>query len=113
MKTKHTKGEWTIVYPYGEEAYPGIDAIGKHGEGSFSVIILGTKDELCGIQGQTSEERKANAQLIASAPDLLRACTDILRNFELNRDLNGYNITKQEIDAAIGILTRVVKKATE
>lgn len=112
MKTKHTKGNWTIVHPYGVNSFPGIDAIGNYGEGNFSVIILGTKDELSGVQGKNNEEIIANAKLIASAPDLLDACMSLLQNFEINKKYNN-TLTEMELTAGINILTRVIKKATE
>ena len=62
----HTKGEWKIEIPFQEWATQ-IDIFGPKREHIGSVGLFSDK-----------EEQKANAQLIASAPDLLEACKSVL-----------------------------------
>jgi hypothetical protein len=112
MKTKHTKGNWTVVYPYGIEGYPGIDAIGKYREGNFSVIILGTKNELSGIQGIDNEEIKANAKLIASAPELLNTLNDLVEKLSPYIYKLGVKKGFSEL-VALEAAKKAIRKATE
>ena len=68
--SKHTPGPWKVWDGF----YPGIE-----GPNDRSVIIFGDKNENSGVHGgepeeSYSEEREANAHLIAAAPDLLEVC---------------------------------------
>lgn len=64
---RFTAGPWEVVEF--EDCYPGIDAWGH------SIVILGEQrsDNDGGIRGRTSEETRANAQLIAAAPHMVDA----------------------------------------
>jgi len=62
--TKHTPGEW-IIEPY--ENFDQIAILGMDGEGSRVLAVTDNNDL----------EDKANAQLIAAAPDLLEACKHV------------------------------------
>ena len=62
--TKHTQGEWVISETY-------LD-------GCFSTVITketatGERNIICDIWDMDTEEGRANAKLIAAAPDLLKA----------------------------------------
>lgn len=67
MDTKWTPGEWKSYECENISYWPGLDA------GNFSVIIWGDKDTNLGVQGNTLDEARANARLIAAAPDLCEA----------------------------------------
>ena len=63
---KWTPGPW-VVYDFPGTYWPGIDAK------LTSIITWGEFEETNGVQGNSLEEAKANAQLIAAAPDLYEA----------------------------------------
>lgn len=85
MKTKHTPGPWTI------------DDISAEGGGWESIVILSKiqRDDhnfhhVCSVDwggsdddepaiGEISGEDRANARLIAAAPELLEACEGLLQ----------------------------------
>lgn len=71
----HTAGPW-IVEPFRFGAIPqGHQIIGaKSGTGNDTYLAV----VHCGTQQVTQGEGEANAQLIASAPDLLEACKGML-----------------------------------
>ena len=52
-----------------------------------------------------------NRKLIAAAPQLLKTCEILLKNFELNKKF-GTTLNEIELTAGINILTDVIKKAT-
>lgn len=60
----HTPGPWT-TYREGERW--GIEAP------SDSIVVFGDSRDACGVYGKDTEEMKANARLIAAAPDMLEA----------------------------------------
>ena len=97
MKTKHTKGEW-IVYEWKTE---GIDfyhiRIGK----KFTDLIT-TVHRWKGYIDK--RECKANAKLIAAAPELLEACHKAM---ELIRFQN------LEDAPVVDEIEKAIKKATE
>jgi hypothetical protein len=67
---KFTKGVWELAI-HGDEEDPFYDvALGAAQNGQ--IIILD-------IEGHTDEEAKANAYLIAAAPELFRACEKALK----------------------------------
>lgn len=68
----HTPGPWRVFPGH----FPGIDA------NSDSVVLFGRHYEDCGIRGVNEEERLANANLIAAAPDMLAALRDALHTLE-------------------------------
>ena len=73
MNTKHTPGPWRVEWR-GEKERPGIES----DSASLSVVIYEVKsDDDCGIHGRTPDEERANANLIAAAPDLLEVLEDI------------------------------------
>lgn len=67
MTTKHTPGPWESMQNDPVMVRPGIEAPALN----FSVVLFGADDDDGGIRGRTPEEERANARLIAAAPDLL------------------------------------------
>lgn len=99
METKHTKGEWEIE----RQNVEGID-------GAFTFrLISQTEGKIIGriFCGQSNEGR-ANAKLIASAPDLLDAAMQLID--ELN------NVSVEFPEHTWNILNKIeeaIKKATK
>ena len=69
MSAKHTPGPW--------KAFNSINVIGVGNERSD---VAWVRFEECGLMdtARSQEEDKANARLIAAAPDLLRALSDLI-----------------------------------
>ncbi len=90
MKTKHTQEPWLIGANFTEITTSSVE------------IPKGSKSVICYISGlrKTNEEIKANAKLIACAPELLQACIDIYNEPDTD------NGTKR-------FLSIIIKKATE
>lgn len=65
-EAKFTKGPWS-VYAAGERW--GIEADNS----VFSIVIFGDEDDDLGIHGRDIENMKANAHLIAAAPEMYEA----------------------------------------
>ena len=64
---KHSLGPWKVFRPANVEC-PGIDAR------YVTVVCYGeSMTDNAGVQGATLEEARANASLIAAAPDMLAA----------------------------------------
>ncbi|MFA5133116.1 MAG: hypothetical protein WC444_07355 [Candidatus Paceibacterota bacterium] len=63
---KHTQGEWKV---HGVDVY-----VHEKDRDYFCTVAKG------GDYIRTKEEKEANARLIASAPELLKACKDALRD---------------------------------
>ena len=70
---KWTPGKWSVYEDERETYWPGIDA------GRTSIVVWGDQQENNGVQGDTLEEAKANAHLIAAAPDLYEALDRLVR----------------------------------
>lgn len=83
MKTKHTPGPWSIswnTFNGGEEH--GIYANGELDLKGFQIAKV---NYYPGIYNYANEETgKANAKLIAAAPELLRALIDCVENILIN-----------------------------
>lgn len=75
---KHTPGPWSIFSDEPRNYYAGIEADG------FSIVVIGYPDEFddSGVRGRTTDETKANAHLIAAAPELLQALENLLCEYE-------------------------------
>ena len=90
---KHTPGPWEVDLETGE-----INASGA---------VLGTVhrgDDFPCCEEDISEECKANAQLIAAAPDLFAACKEFVRKVECGeaRSVRSYRQMKDAIAKAEG-----------
>lgn len=67
MSGKWTQGKWKPYEVEGQTYWPGIDA------GSKSIVLWGDRTELCGVQGESLEEARANVNLMSAAPDMYKA----------------------------------------
>ncbi len=96
---KHTPGEWVVSKTY-------LD-------GSSSTVItrVSAPDKgttICDIWGMNTEEGKANAKLIAAAPELLGALQELVKTFNpYNQAM--YRFAFEQIKQA----EQAIKKATE
>lgn len=106
---KGTKGEWVVDH------YP--TPLNQMMQANFSVRVNdGVKTPICKLPCSTSEKQsehlisaqEANAQLIASAPELLEALQGMLERFDY-REQSTYSFASKEIDAA----KAAIKKAIE
>jgi len=96
MGTKFTKGEWKV-----SDKYPGALTVESEPHGICTMQI-----------GGFEPEKRANAILIAAAPELLYACESVLSNMRLNAK-HGQMLSQDELNAAINLLDTVIKKATQ
>lgn len=115
MKTKHTKGEWVVYDSIPNQnqnlriktnqllsigVYPAED--GHERAIPLLVAVCGHKD---------NEQSKANAKLIAAAPDLLNAVQLLL--IAINHDEIKVFPNSDNCTDYIKILESAIKKATE
>lgn len=108
MSHKHTPGPWSV---FSEESFgvrPGIEAT----ELDFSVVMFGASDDDAGVRGRTPEEAEANAQLIATAPDMLDALVLILPLAKGYAPEGQTAEAKRTCDAWIAFAEAVIAKAT-
>jgi len=89
METKFTKGEWKVNNDCFTEVH-----------GLTTSEIGNGKEWLAYVRGNTPEERKANAKLIAAAPDLLESLKNAIYIIETKADGFGVNDLKQAIKKA-------------
>lgn len=90
MSTKHTPGPWKLLYTP---------------EGSFEVV---EPHDLCRIVARghgADAEGKANARLIASAPELLAELRELVFQYEALQELDGHK------KAAIKVSTEKARAA--
>ena len=109
MKTKYTKGEWYVR--------PDISI--KKFESKFYVVTDGNKCSECGLGGDHRHicvilesavgiiQAKANAKLIAVAPDLLEVLNEFIHSVEHEGVIRG------RIVDSIKNAKQIIKKATE
>lgn len=81
MSGKWTKGEWKPYEIDGITHWPGIEC------GSTSLVVWGSQMENCGIQGDTLDEARANAHLIAAAPDLYEELENLVNAYQNYEDI--------------------------
>lgn len=86
MPHAHTPGPWTI----NQHEPCTVNAIYRNRENPLPFSI-------CQVFGQNGEEAKANARLIATAPEMLEALQNVLRcaerdDVEKRRDMTGLNV---------------------
>lgn len=72
---KHTKGTWKIE---------------DHQIGSGESHLGGFKTVICELNKHLSDEGKANAKLIAAAPELLEALIEIQKQFNKDGYMTGH-----------------------
>lgn len=107
----HTPDPWTVEDPMGAEVGLSIVQGGlKTYEWEFIATVCQSdaSDERMGRQRFISpEEQAANARLIAAAPALLRALTDILANHETaGAGASIFQCTTQQVEAARAAVAR-------
>lgn len=86
---KHTKGKWTVENIECIASNGGCYVVDKDGEDLAKV---------CGV----NEEAIANANLIASAPEMLEMLKYTLKYFQDNTDLEGLEMYEKLIAKAEG-----------
>ena len=74
IETKFTKGEWIVTTPARSYEIQRIATTAIQKNPNKAPYI-------CDMWGMATEEGKANAKLIAAAPDLLEACINSLKTF--------------------------------
>jgi len=99
MKTKHTPGIWTIEQ--NTDHYPFI--IEKDNN---TIAMLFEYNVGLPYGNRTLEEIKANANLIATAPELLEALTNII-------EIGKRDLSNSKYDSYFESAKRVIKKATK
>lgn len=101
METKHTTGEWLI-----------------HEKAAGNVIQKDTGRVVANCRAYTSnvnphlvdEENMANAKLIAAAPDLLEALSELI---DINESEEVFDIKVNRMVNALSNSKEAIKKATE
>lgn len=112
--SKHTPGPWEIVGIHIYTALGGINAKGSKAHATDGWNIATVNPWACTNEDGVDEdlqadEQRANARLIAAAPELLEAveyCRDLLMRYEINR-VNGEEIA----DEALKKLNAAIAKA--
>ena len=91
MSTENTPGPWLV---------DASDA--QHAGSGFSVIVGCGCCDSPWINGDTSEERDANARLIAAAPELLGALKGMVSSYNSNGQRTAYLVACAAIAKAEG-----------
>lgn len=111
--SKHTPGPWIVeaCKELGETNFrPGIDSCSAN---PISIVIFGdiqARDE-CGIHGETHEERTANANLIASSPEMYNALKEALAYLQSLSDSGDCGYWRIEKDADFIRWSAAIEKA--
>ena len=93
---KHTKGQWKIVEPGWEE---GSCDISTDEWSAFAEVVIYTENGYGELE--PSEEGRANAKLIASAPDMLDAIL-----FYIKKENDGDIYNKEIYDKYVAIIEK-------
>ena len=110
MMSKHTEGPWRLSnyhYPHGEIVADRGSSDNDSRPGSR--LICRTADN-----GKSPQELKANARLIAAAPEMLNACEDVqteLRHFRKLAVLHNQQDAIIAIDKRIRQIQAAIDKA--
>ncbi len=102
MKTKHTPAPWTVANG---------NSVNKNGR--LICIANSTKDVSTSTSLERSNESKANARLIASAPELLEALKDVAASRSLMMKQAPSEIEIKEILATFERVDQVIAKAED
>jgi hypothetical protein len=84
----HTKGPWTVDFRPTQVSGVNVAWDIHHGGNCYSVAF-GQSQEHCGPNGIHEAESRANAHLIAAAPDMLAAMADLLEAVDSMRNTFG------------------------
>lgn len=93
---KHTPGKW--IYEYYRDSPQNMYSFFIENEDGFCIVDV--------LDNGTDEMCKANAQLIAAAPDLLEACNAVRKYFKIRR-------LGSVADQMVVILSKAIAKATK
>ena len=85
---EHTKGPWTATKH--DQHWVRVNVTIKAG-GNMWVAFMPNEDK---------DERMANARLMAAAPDLLDALTDLLHQAKFSKDEGGWDFEQAEVAIA-------------
>ena len=112
MKTQHTKGNWILVYSKGNPTMIETVRVKSWDDnslmGDYQGCIIADFTESHGLRNHAFKEAKANAKLIAAAPDLLNACVAVLKS-----KTNQFGETPELLSDLREILEKAIKKAIE
>ena len=86
-KTAHTPGPWAIEPIFGESDLSIVLDYPKPEAGNPVMIGFACEADEHGVCPATPEEAQANARLMATAPDLLSALIDLLRETSDGQDI--------------------------
>lgn len=101
MKTNHTPGPWYMATCNGKPSYDRI-----FGDSGIDVC------QMLDIWEDPFPNYKANAKLIAAAPDLLEACMMAMQDTIMLLDETA-EFTPENLKSTIEALSNAIKKATE
>ena len=105
--TEHTPGPWHAT-DYGDVGF-------RSNRGCFHAVKMGPKMIACGERywdiGRETEER-ANAALIAAAPDMLKALQALFKECAMIHRFGGVTCNVKESQAAIKAGLDAIAKAT-
>jgi hypothetical protein len=106
MKTefKHTPGEWKVV------AHNWKD-VSVSSEKHICLLSLDEDETTDDIFENLSNERDANAKLIAAAPDLLDALVNMRTAFDLSNEKYTEWIATKEVYDAMSVIDLAIQKA--
>lgn len=93
--TKHTPAPWEAATEDGK-----LGVIGATSKGKFIAIV-----GITGEQGMDAE-RKANARLIAAAPELLEALEYFCHAVTKPQNKHGMNMVSKAHEKAVGIIAK-------
>jgi hypothetical protein len=104
METKHTKGKWEVANQSEQKKWFNISSpsgiIARSFYGELEPIVY-------------DYEAKANAKLIAAAPDLLEALQKVKSELMYENLINKEKSSGRNWQVELDIINQVIKKATE
>ncbi len=89
--SQHTPGPWATDM----EGLDNGDDIPINASGVYIATVTTCWPCVMDLDGELQEEGKANARLIAAAPDLLAACKEMLLRIKEYQDLDGLLTAKE------------------
>ena len=101
-KTQHTKGQWSILPEECDKPYIRIRGNRLGGRYKIANVVTPIYD---GGGSQEAEETRANARLIAAAPELLEALQAALEALRGSAGFDEINNAKKQVKAAIAKAT--------
>lgn len=96
---KHTQGNWSVLPEECDKSYIRIRGTRLGGRYKIANVITPTYD---GVDKREAEETRANARLIAAAPELLEALIDCRRALEIANFTQELAVVNAAISKATG-----------